>query len=333
MDDANTIEKITEAIKKASFDEMALAWNIFDQAMESLDRSETAASFAALLQKAVDHGINSLCVLYSGTANAEGKPEILVHLIREKHPCFRECDPTLLKKLNEFTENSSLHGKGGALSRSESTLARQVETLLKSVESYNFQVRKSIYYTQEAYHRDTRRWRFTAVFLSLSLLVIAFLYLVYRNEKPMQEYVTKGQFFWLTQPGHQETEEISLRFKVFADGDFHDYTVSAVEPISLVALRLDPCDEKRAQIWIDSLVIETRTPEKNRFFSFDENVEKWYTKQDALSLKVREGSLLVRTTGRDAAIRIDDMPMTDIVAFRLRMKVVLYKSFLQWIFS
>ena len=326
---------MAETLKKASFEEMAGAWNTFDEALEAMESGGplAAAPLADLFLKAVHHGIKSLSILYSGAADIEGKPEILLHLIREKHPCFGECDSSLLQRLNDLRDNGALYEKGGALFKKAKRISRQVEILLQSVESYNFHVRRDVYYTKEACRRDTRRWRFTVATVSLFLLVTAFLYLVYRHENPLQEYVTKGQFFWLTQPGTQETEEVSLRFKVFADGEFHDYTVSAVEPISLVALRLDPCDEKGAQVYIESLEIDTRTPQDKRIFSFDSGVENWYAKQDVFSLKTRDGALFIRTTGRDAAVRIDDIPMTGIVGFKLRMKVVLHQSFLQWIFS
>lgn len=333
MDYHNDPEKLTGELKKASFEHMAAAWNAFDDAMDAAEDKDRLDTLPELLAQAVDHALKSLCVLYSGNGDAAVKLEIVTHLIRERHECFRECDPLFLKNLNGFRENPSSHLQGKSVTKAFKRLLRETETVLKSVESYNFHLRKTVYYTKEAYARDNRRLKIAAGAAFFFFLVTAFLYLVYHNEKPIQEYVTKGQFFWLIHPEDQEAEEISLRFKVFGDGDFHDYTVEAVEPVSLVALRFDPCDEKNAQVWIDFMEIETRNGEKDRSFAFNQGTEKWYAKQDALPLKVRDGSLFIKTTGSDAAIRIDEIPLTDIVKIKLRMKVVLYKSFLQWIFS
>ena len=332
MDDADTSLSIAENVKKVSFEHMAAAWNAFDDAVRSGD-AKRFDEMSAQLSRALDHAVHSLCVLYSGVADIAAEPSILTRLIRERHICFRECAPDVPDAMRLFIEGEAAHVNGKGLTGEFLRHVRDVEIVLKSVESYNFQIRKEVYCTAADLKLRMNKQKIAIAVAAICCLGFISLYPLYRHVKPIQHYVSKGQFFWVSPGGAGETEDMSLRFKVYGDGTFHDYVIDAVEPIDIAQLRFDPCDEQNVKLYIDTLEIATREDDSPVVYTFDGSTGNWRNQNHTAPLEVRDGCLVTHTTGIDPGIRNNGVNRKGVHQIRLRMKVVLYKTFFQWIFS
>ena len=325
-------EKYSEQLKNKSLNMMSKAWDAFDSACDGVESS----SYDTLHQdifNSLHFANNALCIMYSGSANAQSEFAILKHLITERHLCFKNCHLEFFKSYNKFINNPSAIFNKKKLSKEFRKFIDQTENILKSVESYNFYLNKKVFYTKEEHQALNRKQKKIAFWCAGVVLFLLLLFPVYKYLDPIQIYQTQGQIFWKATLNDGESEANSLRFKVHGDDEFHDYVISAIEPINCSSIRFDPVTEKNVRIWIDYIEIFSNDLEKPLRYNFSDKTDGWVSSNNTTKLTIFNGSLFFKTTGADPVLRKNKIAVNQVYKIKIRMKVLLYKTYIQWIFS
>lgn len=325
-------KQYNEQLKNSSLKMMAKAWDAFDNVCDGLEN----CSYNRLHQdifKALDCANSALCIMYSGSITAQNELAILRHLVTENHLCFKNCNLDFFKFYDNFINSASIIFHKKKVSKSFMKFIIQTEQILKSVESYNFFLNKKIFYTKEEQKLLNKKQR---KIFSWCAGIIIFLFLllpVYNYLDPIQIYQTQGQIFWKTDVNDGESEAQSLRFKVYGDNKFHDYIINAVEPLNCFSIRLDPVTENNVKIWIDYIEIDAKNIDTPLRYDFNNKIDGWISSSNTTKLTILDNALFFKTTGTDPVIRKNKIDVNQVFKIKIRMKVLLYKTYIQWIFS
>lgn len=310
-------EQYNQELKNKSFKMMAQAWDAFDH----------QDIFDAL------HCANrALCIMYSGSTQAQPELAILKHLVKERHLCFKNCQPEFFESYHKYKDKPAMIFHKKRVSKDFIKFINQTEKILKSVESYNFFLNKKVYYTKEEHQSFNQKQKKVAFWCVGVVVLLCLLFPVYKYLNPLQIYQAQGQIFWKASIDASESEANSLRFKVYGDGQFHDYSINALEPIDCFSIRLDPAGEKNVAIWIDYIEIYSKNLAQPLQYNFNV-ADGWIASNHTTELLVSDGLLYFKTTGPDPVLRKNKIMVNQVLKIKIRMKVLLYKTYLQWIFS
>jgi len=332
-------EKLTDELKHSASKLMASAWEAYDKSRQYKAKREYKEAYQYIFN-AIHYGIQSVCVLYSGCADANAEVGLLKHLIVSKHVCFKQCHQNFSDQYEYWKADENNNFIDKKTTRDFNDFLNETETVLKAIETYNFYVKKQVYSIKEESESLLSK-KFIYISLGCVTLLFSLLYPIYKYIDPVMDYEADGQIFWRPDTNTPESEHNSTRFKVCGDGQFHDYSIDTVsssarlngaDAIDIVSLRFDPIREQGALIWIDYIELYVRNNPIPILYSFERNKEGWEAGKDIEILELRDGCLFFNTTGRDPYLRKTDLKIK-ISGMKVRMKVVIYKSFFQWIFS
>jgi hypothetical protein len=209
----------------------------------------------------------------------------------------------------------------------------QAAILIKAVETYHFDRLRRIYGNDHLEAERKRRLRIMQWAALTAAALVLIIYPLYRYARPVLHFETKGQFFWRQTADQPESEVRSLRFKVYADNRFHDYVIDTTAPVNLVALRFDPVVDPGARVWIDSIRLFEDGDDQPLTFNFDQDRGYWTATRDIGPLQLDEGCLVFDCTGKDPVLKKRHLAIKRLNRIEVRMKVRVYKSYVQWLLS
>jgi len=332
MDRTENSNELNEDIKLAAVELMANAWADFDNAAEEKERGRYARIHEKIF-RSLEYGIKSFCVLHNQSVDAEGKIELLGQMIASRHVCFRTCHKNFFSHYNYWKDHPSEIIYKKRLAAGFKRFYKEVEKVLKSIETYNFYLRRSVYSTkQEIADLKRKKKRLVSAICAFFAFVLFGLYPLYLVLDPVLLYKTSGQFFWTSASSPAENELNSVVFSVEGDGEYHEYIVSTPRPIDVIDLRLDPVREKKVRVWIDAIELSMKD-QPAVIFNFKNDKNGWISANHIDQIKILSGTLFFETTGNDPYLRKHQLNTRDLISIKIRMKISLRKTFLQWIFS
>ena len=327
----NEKDYFPERVKQLAFQSMVTAWDNYDFCLEYKQNHQWSKMLESLFAS-IYAAIESVTILYSASLESPGNTDLMKHLMREED-CFSSCHPNFFENFEYWTNNRKLLVNEHGLASDFKIFVKQVEDFLESIEQYYFRNKRRLYYTSfEQRLRHHKQKLLMIGILSLFFILVG-LYPVFQYLHPTQVFQTKGQFFWTSDEINSESEEHSLNFEVKEDGKFHEYSLEMFSPLALKTLRFDPVQEKNADIIIDHIEYYIKDVEQPVLIqTFDDSETKWKANHHIDKFKVKNGVLFFHSLKQDPFIR-QNIEFSALVKIKVRMKVILYKNYVQWIFS
>lgn len=281
------------------------------------------------LVNSINTGLTIITVCYSGETTCSANLALVEFLVTSEK-LFNKKHLFLLKTYSGWIEQPKTNLP------SAQDLAQWLSLaglFIEAVDSYSHKAIKAWYSTPKSHQAERRFYRGMRHLggLIFSLLVLS--YVLFFLKKPTQYNETKGQFFWTTIKNDLPSEEYSLRFKVIEDGAFHTYTIQSFVPITTTALRFDPITESHSKIWIDFIDYYTGDSLPVQTQSFDQSLDGWMPQQDMKVVRWEKGFLYLETSGNDPFLSHSNIKILELIAIKIRMKVLFYQSYIQWLFT
>jgi|GEM_PF-2959128 len=307
------------------------AWQAIDD-MHACGAKRNFTQALEHLSQVFSQAAGAVAVLFSG--NPDERPDLaLLKRLIGSDAAFGRCDVNALDRLQYWQTHPEKRKDGQRPSADWRRMAAQAAILVKAVETYHFDRLRRIYGNDHLEIERKRRIRILQRVLLTAAAIVLILYPLYRGVRPVLHFETKGQFFWRQTANQPESEVRSLRFKVYADNRFHDYVIDTTAPVNLVALRFDPVVDPGARVWIDSIRLFEDGRAQPVTFNFDQGRGYWIAVRDIGPLQISDGCLVFDCTGKDPVLKKRHLTIERLNRIEVRMKVRVYKSYVQWLLS